>query len=114
MSAPGGSDGVGGGLFEVNIAEAPRAIRELEQARNELASIRDDALRLADVRPPATDDVSVDAARALSQRANGGPQSFMHALDEGIQEIARMVDALRAGLARYQENEDSGRLSFTQ
>jgi hypothetical protein len=117
VSAPGGPDPVapvGGGMFEVNIAEAPKAIRELEHARDELASIREDAIGLAVVRPPAVDDVSVDAAKCLSLRAKGGPRSLMQALDEGIQETTRLIEALRSSFALYQQGDGSGRRSFAE
>ncbi len=116
MSAPGGSDPVapvGGGMFEVNIAEAPRAIRDLEQARDELVSIREDAIVLAEVLPSAVDDVSLDAAKSLSLRASGGPHSLMQALDEGIQETSRLIEALQAGFAQYQQGDVDGRRSFS-
>lgn len=113
MSAPGGSDGIGGGMFEVNIAEAPDAIRQLERARDELLSIREDAIVLAEVRPSAVDDVSLDAAKSLSLRASGGPRSLMQALDEGIQETSRLIEALRTGFGQYQQNDDNGRRSFS-
>jgi hypothetical protein len=97
VSAPGGPDGVGGGMFEVDIAEAPRAIRELEQARGELESIKVEAVRLGQVNPPATDTVSVEAAQILEQAAVAGPRSFLQALTEGVAEIDRLIASLRAG-----------------
>jgi hypothetical protein len=41
----------GGGSFAVDIAQAPKAIRELEQAREELQEIKRDATYLGQVNP---------------------------------------------------------------
>lgn len=105
---------VGGGAFDVDIARAPQAIRELQQARVELQRIRQDALSLAEVRPPAADQVSLDAAQKLSETANGGPQSFMAALEAGIEEITRMMEALRSGFAAYEAADENSSLGFVQ
>ncbi|GAA4727982.1 PE domain-containing protein [Actinomycetospora chibensis] len=99
-----------GGSFAVDIARAPKAIRELEQAREELRSIKNEAQALGQVNPPARDQVSLDAAQLLGQVATGGATSFMQALDDGIQEVSRMIESLRAGFEAYRagdaENED--------
>ncbi len=111
MSAPGGSDPVapvGGGMFEVNIAEAPRAIRELETALEELKDIRRRAVSLGQVNPSATDEVSVDAAAALGKAAVGGPESFTQALDQGITELDRVVRARMSGFDAYRQNGEDG------
>ncbi|MHC1558054.1 PE domain-containing protein [Actinomycetospora sp. C-140] len=112
MTQPGGLDAKGS--FSVDITQAPRAIQELEAARRELRSIRDEALSLTDVRPGAADQVSIDAATALSRRANGSPASLMESLDQGIAELTRMIDALRAGFADYEHADDGARRSFAQ
>jgi hypothetical protein len=105
---------VGGGSFEVDISRAPEAIRELEQARDELRGIRDEALSLSDIQAPTYDQVSQDAARVLSRKASGEPGSFMEALDSGIAEVTRMIEALRAGFAEYQAADDDTRASLTR
>jgi hypothetical protein len=91
----------GGGSFAVDFARAPKAIRELEDALEELRRIRQDATLLAQVTPPTRDQVSLDAARALSLTAQGGPSSFTDALEGGIGELSRMIDALRSGFEHY-------------
>jgi hypothetical protein len=116
VSAPGGSDPVapvGGGMFEVNIAEAPRAIRELELAAEELRAIQRDAISLAQVNPPALDEVSLDAAAELGRRANGGPQSLSEALTQGIAEVERVIEALRAGFAAYRSGDEEGSAAYS-
>ncbi|MEJ2888801.1 hypothetical protein [Actinomycetospora aeridis] len=105
---------VGGGRFEVDMSRAPEAIRELEQARSELRSIRDDALSLSNVVAPTLDRVTQDAARVLSRKASGEPGSFMEALDSGIAEVTRMIEALRAGFARYRESDEQVRASLAR
>jgi hypothetical protein len=38
----------------------------------------------------------------------------MQALDEGIAEMARLIEALRSGFAAYQEDDDRSRATFAQ
>ena len=104
----------GGGSFAVDIARAPKAIRELEQARDELQEIKRDATYLGQVNPPARDQVSLDAAQALGQVGVGGPTSFVEALTAGIEEISRMIEALRSGLATYERGDQSASSEFVQ
>jgi hypothetical protein len=97
---------VGGGAFDVDITQAPQAIRQLEQAREELESIKRDAVYLGQIRPPSNDQVSLDAARALGETATTGPGSFIASLTLGIEELTRMIDSLRSGFADYQRTDD--------
>ncbi|MDD7919958.1 PE domain-containing protein [Actinomycetospora callitridis] len=96
----------GGGSFAVDIARAPKAIRDLEQARDELKGIKRDAIALGQVDPPTRDQVSLDAAQKLSEVGVGSAGSLMQALDGGIAEIERLIGALRTGFAAY-ERENS-------
>ncbi|GLZ45917.1 hypothetical protein Acsp06_21020 [Actinomycetospora sp. NBRC 106375] len=112
MTEPGGLGDKGS--FSVDISQAPGAIRELEQARAELESIRDEAQLLGQVNAGARDEVSLDAARALGQTAVGGPHAFMDALNSGIDEVDRMLEALRASFDLYESGDDAGRESFHQ
>jgi hypothetical protein len=100
-------------MFEVDIAEAPRAIRELELAAEELRAIQRDAMSLAHVNPPALDEVSQDAAAELGRRANGGPQSLNEALTQGIAELERMMGALRSGFAAYRSGDEEGSTAYS-
>jgi hypothetical protein len=93
--------GVGGGDFAVDLANAPRAIRELEEAARELFDIRREAERLGKVTPPSRDQVSLDAATLLGVSAVGGNGSFLQALDQGIQQVNDMIAGLRSALAGY-------------
>ncbi|MDD7968567.1 PE domain-containing protein [Actinomycetospora lemnae] len=96
---------VGGGAFTVDITRAPEAIRELEQARGELESIKKAARLLAHIDPPANDQVSIDAARVLGLKASEGPGSLAVALEQGIDEISRLIEQLRVGFEMYQQAE---------
>jgi hypothetical protein len=99
---------VGGGAFDVDISQAPRAIRQLEDARRELESIKNEAVSLGGITPPTRDQVSVDAALVLSMTATQGPGSFVEALNSGIEEISRLIQALRSSFDQYQRNDDDG------
>src|SRR3954451_4213966 len=103
---------VGGGTFQVDISRAPEAIRDLEAARDELRAIKDEATTLGQVHPPARDQVSLDAAQVLGQAAVEGPNSFVRALNDGINEITRMIDALHAGFSAYQQSDEESSLQF--
>ena len=98
--------GVGGGDFAVDLANAPRAIRELEEAKIELLNIRDEAFALGKVTPPSADQVSADAATMLGIAAVGGNGSFIAALDAGATQIQQYIDSVHAALSRY-ENTDA-------
>lgn len=111
MSQPGPASG---GSFAVDIARAPEAIRELEEARRELESIRQDAQVLGHVNPPARDQVSLDAAQVLGQTAVGGPNALIPALNQGIQEISKMIDALRSGFDEYRRRDDDAASQLRQ
>ncbi|MDD7968489.1 hypothetical protein [Actinomycetospora lemnae] len=100
---------VGGGAFTVDLARAPEAIRELEQAKVELLSIRDEAFALGKVDPPAADQVSVDAARMLGIAASGGPGSLVAALEAGADQIQDLIDSLRDGFRSYEEIDAANR-----
>lgn len=93
--------GVGGGDFAVDLADAPRAIRELEEAARELVDIRRDAEALGRVTPPSRDQVSLDAATMLGISAVGGNGSLLQALDKGIQQINDMIAGLQDAMTRY-------------
>lgn len=104
---------VGGGTFEVDLTQAPAAIRQLEEAARELGDIRREAEQLGRIIPPTRDQVSRDAADLLQVTAVGGNGSFTQALDNGIQQLNAVIVALRSALAQYgrtdQENENSMR-----
>ncbi|MFC5136955.1 hypothetical protein ACFPK1_01810 [Actinomycetospora rhizophila] len=92
---------VGGGSFTVDLARAPEAIRELEAAREELNSIRRDALDLGRVTPPTNDLVTLDAANLLGVTATGGPGSFVSALDAGIAQVEALISNVRVAMDAY-------------
>ncbi|MEJ2888893.1 hypothetical protein [Actinomycetospora aeridis] len=92
---------IGGGSFEVDLARAPEAIQELEEAARELSDIRREAERLGKITPPTADLVSRDAANVLGAAAVGGNGSFVVAIDSGIRQIQGMITALRKAMAEY-------------
>ena len=100
--------GVGGGDFAVDLANAPQAIRELEEAARELFDIRRTRpSALGKVTPPSRDQVSLDAATMLGISAVGGNGSFLQALDQGIQQINDMIAGLRGAAGRYRGADDA-------
>ncbi|MEJ2862865.1 hypothetical protein [Actinomycetospora flava] len=92
---------VGGGMFTVDLDQAPQAIRELEEAARELVEIRREAEELGRVTPPTQDLVTRDANDQLRASAVGGNGSFTQALDSGIMQVNGMIAALQKALADY-------------
>jgi hypothetical protein len=90
-----------GGGFRVEVDSASQAIRELEDAVQELLDIRQMAGELQRIAAPAADSVSREAALALGNIAAEGKGSFPAALDEGIEQLRGIVDGLKSALPSY-------------
>ena len=105
MSQPSTPSSTGGGSFRVDLERAPDAIRELNAALAELVSLRTEAFKLSHVDPGSRDSVSIDAARALSDAAAGGPDSLATALEAGIDKVSSLISSLEADLRSYRETE---------
>ncbi|HEY2192016.1 MAG TPA: hypothetical protein VGH76_06900, partial [Actinomycetospora sp.] len=67
----------GGGAFTVDLDRAPQVIRDLQNARQELVTLKQDVLRLGRVDPSSGDQVSKDAAAVLGAVAVGGSGSLL-------------------------------------
>lgn len=98
---------VGGDHFRVDLERAPQAIRELEDARDQLLELKNDAVALGKITPPTRDPVSFDAARLLEAAATGGSGSLISALDSGIEQVERFIAGLRADLKRYRSTDEA-------
>lgn len=105
MSQPAASGSAG--AFSVDLERAPDAIRELERAKVELEGIRDDAMALGQIRPPAADQVSMDAAQVFSSVAVGGPVSFVTAVEAGIRQLDYLMERMHEELKGYRHAEES-------
>lgn len=104
---------VGGGMFTVNLDQAPQAIRELEEALHELQAIREDAQALGRISPPTRDQVSADAAQVLGLAATGGPGSMVEALTLGMQHVQNMITNLKVALEqRYPQSDEDARAAY--
>jgi hypothetical protein len=98
-----------GGAFSVDVERAPAVLRDLQDARRELALVKQDALRLGRVDPSSRDDVSRDAAIALGAVAVGGPGSLIEALDAGLRRLDELIDAIQAELSAYRGSDEANR-----
>ena len=103
---------VGSGQFTVDLERAPQALRELEDARLELKEIRRDAAQLTHVFPPGQDAVSRDAATSLASTAEGGPGSFVVALDAGIKQLSMLIEKVTLDIALYDQTERDGKVTL--
>jgi hypothetical protein len=99
----------GGGSFSVDVDRAPAVLRDLENARRELADLKQDALRLGRVDPSSGDEVSKDAAAVLGAVAVGGPGSLLEALDAGTQQLDELINAIRGELDAYRRSDEVNR-----
>jgi hypothetical protein len=97
------------GAFSVDLERAPEVLRNLQDARNELTVVKQDALRLGRVDPSSKDDVSRDAAIALGAVAVGGPGSLIEALDAGVRRLDELIDAIRTELDSYRGSDEATR-----
>lgn len=98
-----------GGAFSVELERAPGVLRDLQNARNELTVVKQDALRLGRVDPSSRDDVSRDAAIALGAVAVGGPGSLIEALDAGLRRLDELIEAIRTELDTYRSSDEATR-----
>lgn len=103
-----------GGAFTVDLARAPEAIRELEQARDELRLLMLEARRLGRIDPGTTDQVSRDAAAVFEAVADGGEGSLVRALESGSQRLDRLIDAIKSELAAYRVADEGSATAFEQ
>lgn len=111
MSAPQ-SPGAAGGHFAVDLDRAPQAIKDLEGALDQLYELREQALSLGRVVPPARDQVSADAARAFEMAAVGGEKSLLRALDAGIEQLTGLIASMNDELRQYSGTETVNERAF--
>lgn len=101
LAQPPPLQAVGTGAYTVDLERAPAAIRELEEALEKLALIRDEAVRLGQVTPPGADSVSRDAASLLGAAAIRGPGSLLAALQAGVEQLQTLISRVQDDLERY-------------
>ena len=98
-----------GGAFSIDLERAPAVLRDLQNARNELIVVKQDALRLGRVNPSSRDDVSRDAAIALGAVAVGGAGSLIEALNAGLTRLDELIDAIKTELDSYRHSDEATR-----
>ncbi|WP_018331844.1 hypothetical protein [Actinomycetospora chiangmaiensis] len=95
--------------FTVDLDAAPRVLRELYAARDELLNVRAEALQLGRVDPQTNDEVSRDAAMVFGAIATGGSGSLLAAVDGGIARLGELIGNVEAELAAYRQSEQENR-----
>lgn len=94
--------------FQLDLDQAPQAITAFRQAADELRDLTRDVRRLAEVRAPGSDAVSVDAAKEIGQWAvTEEPGSLRWALGSGAQELEKTADALERSLATHRNTDEA-------
>ena len=108
VPAPAG----GGGSFSIDLERAPQVLRDLEDARRQLESLKAEARFLGKVDPGTDDEVSRDAAAVLGAVAVGGRGSLIEALDGGVRRLDDLIDSIRAEIATYLSSDQGLGTSF--
>jgi hypothetical protein len=93
--------------FQLNLDQAPKAITAFRQAADGLRDLMYEAMRLSQVRPPGLDAVSINAAKVISQWADGGPDSLRGALESGAMQLEKTAEALERSLAVHRNTDEA-------
>jgi hypothetical protein len=94
--------------FQLDIDQAPKAIAAFRQAAEGLRDLMVDAMRLANVRAPGLDAVSINAAREIGQwAAKADAGSLRSTLESGAIQLEKAADALEQSLATYRNAEEA-------
>lgn len=94
--------------FQLDLDQAPQAIAAFRQVADQLRDLMDEASRLAEVRAPGADAVSINAAKEIGQWAvSEEPGSLRWALESGAQELEKTADALERSVATHQSADDA-------
>ncbi|MGI8577860.1 MAG: hypothetical protein ACR2KG_08050, partial [Nocardioidaceae bacterium] len=93
--------------FSINYEALPQAIADLEAAAAFVDVRAKTALRLAYIRPPGTDGVSINAARQIGNWAADEGINNLHAtLTAGAKQLKDLAQKLREDLKTYLQVED--------
>jgi hypothetical protein len=88
--------------FQLDLDQAPQTITAFRQVAQGLRDLMVDAGRLAEVRAPGQDVVSINAAKEIGQWAvSEEPGSLRWALESGAQELEKVADALERSVATH-------------
>jgi hypothetical protein len=93
--------------FSIDYERAPQAIADLEEAADFFEDRAKAAFRLANIRPPGTDGVSVHAAEQIGRWASDSGTNNLHAtLTVGAQQLRDLAEKLREDLKIYLQVEE--------
>ncbi len=93
--------------FSVDYERAPQAIADLEEAARFFENRAEAAFRLANIRPPGTDGVSVNAAEQIGRWASDSGTNNLHAtLTVGAKQLRDLAQKLREDLKTYLQVEE--------
>ena len=93
--------------FQLDLDQAPKAIAAFRRVAHELRDLRRDVGRLADVRAPGLDAVSVNAAKQIGHWAiRDDPQSLRAALESGALQLEKTADALERSLVTHRNADE--------
>ena len=94
--------------FQLDLDQAPKAITAFRQVAEQLRDLMVDAGRLAEVRAPGYDAISIDAAKEIGRwAASEEPGSLRWALQSGAIELEKTADALEQSLASYRNTDEA-------
>ncbi|MCA1822143.1 MAG: hypothetical protein LC644_10475, partial [Pseudonocardia sp.] len=94
--------------FQLDLAQAPKAIAAFREAAEGLRDLKDDARQLAEISAPGLDAVSINAAKEIGQwAASHEPGSLRSALESGAMQLEKAADALEQSLNTYRNADET-------
>jgi hypothetical protein len=101
--------------FQLDLDQAPKAIAAFREAAEGLRDLMVDAMRLANVRAPGLDAVSINAAKEIGQwAASADVSSLRSTLESGAIQMEKTADALEQSLATYQNADEANAAYLNQ
>ena len=101
--------------FQLDLDQAPKAIAAFRQAAERLRDLMDEATRLANIRPPGVDAVSINAVKEMGQWAiSAHPGTLQWALESGAVQMEEIADALERSLATHRITDEANAARLRQ
>ncbi|MDA3648721.1 hypothetical protein LZ318_10440 [Saccharopolyspora indica] len=96
--------------FHIQPEQLPKVLAGLDEVRAKFEFARDQAMRLANFRAPADDDVTMSAAQKIRERAHGGEGSLFDTAEALIVWIEAFEKAVQAAIRDHQRIDEDNRM----
>ncbi|MCP2259165.1 hypothetical protein LX15_002866 [Streptoalloteichus tenebrarius] len=107
------NDGAGGvqqASFTVHLDQLPTLREGIQQARDKLFAIHDEARSLGNIPAPGNDEVSRRAVENLGERAKDTEGGLMRAINDGVRRLQDILDQIDAISRTYQQADQNSRM----